>query len=73
MVIMVLFMLDQCCTSVVDGGPALNLHWVIVPWSMCGVSVYIQVLSAWLSRHPHPEVNKYHRDEKISLKLTNYI
>ena len=26
-----------------------------------------------MSRHPHPEVNKYHRDEKISLKLTNYI
>ena len=25
-----------------------------------------------LSRHPHPEVNKYHRDGKISLKLTHY-
>ena len=30
-------MLAQCCTSVVDYGPELNLHWVIVPWSLCGV------------------------------------
>ena len=30
-------MLAQCCTSVVDYGPALNLHWVIVSWSLCGV------------------------------------
>ena len=29
--------------------------------------------SAWLSSHPHPEVNKNHGEEKISLKLTNYI
>ena len=28
-------MLAQCCTSVVDCGPALNLHWVIVSWSLC--------------------------------------
>ena len=25
-------MLAQCCTSDVDGGPALNLHLVIVLW-----------------------------------------
>ena len=30
-------MLAQCCTSVVDYGPALNLHWVIVLWWLCGV------------------------------------
>ena len=37
---MLLYGMDQCCTSVVDGGPALNLYWVIVSWSLCGVSVY---------------------------------
>ena len=30
-------MLAQCCSSVVDYGPALNLHWVIVSWSLCGI------------------------------------
>ena len=27
-------MLAQCCTCVVDCGTALNLHWVIVSWSL---------------------------------------
>ena len=77
MVIMLLFMLDKCCTSVVDGiEPALGHCPVVgrcVVYQCIGPHPGIKVLSAWLSRHSHPEVNIYHRDEKISLKLTNYI
>ena len=52
-IIMLLFILSdgddlklaQCCTSVVDGGPTLNLHWVIVPWSLCFVCIQVLVCS----------------------------
>ena len=40
-------MLAQCCTSVVDYGPALNLHWAMVSWSLCGVYTLKDLKPTW--------------------------
>ena len=40
-------MLAQCCTSVLDCGLALNLHCVIVLWSLCGVYTLKALKPTW--------------------------
>ena len=37
----------QCCTSVVDYGPALNMHWFMVSWSLCGVYTLKDLKPTW--------------------------
>ena len=40
-------MLARCCTSVVAYGPALNLLWVMVSWSLCSVYTLNDLKPTW--------------------------